>query len=95
EPCILIVLPPNVPPALMNHPLVPVQHFPGLPHNLIECHEVSCAWHAHHPQPPQLFGPQFPPFNPVPPLHPPFTPAPPLLLPFQPSPASSTAYGGS
>ncbi|KIK92200.1 hypothetical protein PAXRUDRAFT_105518, partial [Paxillus rubicundulus Ve08.2h10] len=66
QPHIPVVLLPNSPPALMIHPPVPVQQFPGLPCNLIEQCEVNCVWHAHHPQPSQ--PPQ--PFVPVQPLLP-------------------------
>ncbi|KIK80150.1 hypothetical protein PAXRUDRAFT_159432 [Paxillus rubicundulus Ve08.2h10] len=76
-----IVLPPNAPPCLMNHPPVPVNQFPGLPHNIIEHHEVHCAWHAHYPHPQavplfQPFQPFFPAAVPPPvaPLRPAFNP---------------------
>ncbi|KIL00109.1 hypothetical protein PAXRUDRAFT_130654 [Paxillus rubicundulus Ve08.2h10] len=79
-----MVVPPNAPPGLMNHPSVPVNQFPGLPCNMIEHHEVYHAWHAHHPHPQAV--PFFQPFQPfvpvavplpVAPLGPAFNPNPP------------------
>ncbi|KIK81894.1 hypothetical protein PAXRUDRAFT_154979, partial [Paxillus rubicundulus Ve08.2h10] len=46
-----VTVPQNAPPALMNHPPVPLNQFPGLPWNVIEQHEVQCTWCVHHPHP--------------------------------------------
>ncbi|KIK76338.1 hypothetical protein PAXRUDRAFT_107675, partial [Paxillus rubicundulus Ve08.2h10] len=64
----------NAPPALMNHPPVPLNQFPGMPQNVIEWHEVQCTWHVHHPHPhphpplptmqPLGFAPVLPPMQP-------------------------------
>ncbi|KIJ08898.1 hypothetical protein PAXINDRAFT_18006 [Paxillus involutus ATCC 200175] len=81
-----IVLPPNAPPGLMNHPPVPVNQFPGLPRNMIERHEVHRAWRAHHPHPHPQAVPLFQPFQPFvpaavpPPLGPAFNPNPPQQM---------------
>ncbi|KAG1807013.1 uncharacterized protein BJ212DRAFT_1303662 [Suillus subaureus] len=76
----------------LNHGPIPMQRFPGLPHNVIEHHEAQHMWHQHHPLPqpgPPIPAPALgPPFGqPVPalPLGQPFgqsIPAPPLGPPF-------------
>ncbi|KAF8833729.1 hypothetical protein BDN67DRAFT_985830 [Paxillus ammoniavirescens] len=95
-----VSIPQNPPPALMNHPPVPLNRFPGMPRNVIERHEVQRTWRAyHHPpcSPPPVMQPQgFPPvMHPMqpqgfPPMIYPMQPQgfPPVLQPMQP-------YGGA
>ncbi|KAG8220708.1 hypothetical protein J3R82DRAFT_3006, partial [Butyriboletus roseoflavus] len=45
----------NVSDALRNHPPVPVDQYPDIPHHLIECHDVQRMHHLHSPPPPPMF----------------------------------------
>ncbi|KIJ11687.1 hypothetical protein PAXINDRAFT_15395 [Paxillus involutus ATCC 200175] len=72
QPYRAVAIPQNPPPALMNHPPVPLNRFPGMPRNVIERHEVQRTWRAHHHPPrspppvmqPQGFAPMMQPMQP-------------------------------
>ncbi|KAF9230044.1 hypothetical protein BU15DRAFT_84121 [Melanogaster broomeanus] len=61
QPYRTVTVPENPPPALMMHPPVPLNRFPGMPRNIIEQHEMQRTWRAHHSPPPS---------SPPPPPHP-------------------------
>ncbi|KAF9232108.1 hypothetical protein BU15DRAFT_67760 [Melanogaster broomeanus] len=68
QPYRTVTVPENPPPALMMHPPVPLNRFPGMPRNIIEQHEMQRTWRAHHSPPPS--SPPPPPHPPPPPMQP-------------------------
>ncbi|KAF9236081.1 hypothetical protein BU15DRAFT_64272 [Melanogaster broomeanus] len=64
QPYRTVTVPENPLPALMLHPPVPLNRFPGMPRNIIERHEVQRTWRAQHPPPPPPphgYAPEWPP----------------------------------